>query len=275
MSSLGLRELLDDNPRVGVRRTGRRRFWTTHELKVLRGTYPSGGPEACVSLLPGRSAHAIYQRAAAEGLVPPRSRGAVPRQRWFGSPQIDAVIKRVYQGTPKDRGEINALARSVGRPRWWVSKRATALGLKAPRFKELPWTEPELELIVANAHKDPETISRILRRQGFTRTPTAIVLKINRTGHARGRNADPDHYSANALAKLFGVDIHTITAWIKKGWLRARRRGTERTAQQGGDEWQVHWRDVRAFVLDNVAAIDIRKVDKFWFVDLLANRLGD
>jgi hypothetical protein len=30
--------------------------------------------------------------------------------------------------------------------------------------------------------------------------------------------------------------------------------------------------DIARFVVDNVAAVDIRKVDKFWFVDLLAQR---
>jgi hypothetical protein len=63
-----------------------------------------------------------------------------------------------------------------------------------------------------------------------------------------------------------------VTGWVNKGWLRAARRGTERTPQQGGDEHWIHMRDVRRFVIDNVAAVDFRKVDKFWLVDLLAQR---
>jgi hypothetical protein len=35
--------------------------------------------------------------------------------------------------------------------------------------------------------------------------------------------------------------------------------------------WWVRRRDVKAFVADNVAQIDFRKVDKVWLVDLLVN----
>lgn len=30
-------------------------------------------------------------------------------------------------------------------------------------------------------------------------------------------------------------------------------------------------RDVRAFILDNAAAVDLRTVDKFWFIDLVGH----
>lgn len=275
MSALGIRELLDDNPIVGQRRDGSKRFWTTAELKTLLDHYPRGGVAACVPVLPGRSANSIYQRAAILGIrtAAQAKRAGVPRQRWFSNPQIDAAIRNVYQGEPRE-GEVKALARTLGRPRWYVSKRATQLGLKSPRFKEPPWTEAELELAASNAHKQLETIARIMRGAGFARSPTAIKVKLVRMGRKVGREADVNHYTANHLSKLFGVDCHVVTAWIKKGWLSAGNRGTSRTWQQGGDEYWVHNDSVRQFVIENVAAVDFRKVDKFWLVDVLTNRIG-
>ncbi|MFC0243657.1 hypothetical protein [Rhodopseudomonas telluris] len=44
-----------------------------------------------------------------------------------------------------------------------------------------------------------------------------------------------------------------------------------RTAAQGGDEWSIHRRAVRAFVIDNIASVDFRKLDKFWLVELLTS----
>ena len=54
-----LRMLLDQNPMVGAAKEGRRRFWTTREIALLKATYPEGGVAACVPLLPGRSISAM------------------------------------------------------------------------------------------------------------------------------------------------------------------------------------------------------------------------
>lgn len=269
VSATGLRDLLDHNPVIGEKRAGPRRFWTCREEKVLRDTYPDGGVKACLPLLPGRSASSIYQRAQQIGVRPRLKMGGAQRQRWSTTPQIDAVITRVYQSAPT-KNAINRLAATLARPRWWVSKRAVKLGLVAPRFKEPPWTENEIEIAARNAHKHPDVIAHILAKSGYKRTPTAIVLRLKRCGRVMGRDADPDHYTASALAKLFGVDCKGVRTWIAKGWLKAKKRGTERTPEQGGDEWWVHRRDIRRFVIENTAVVDLRKVEKFWFVEMLA-----
>jgi hypothetical protein len=271
-AAASVRELLDANPMVGEGRRGVRRFWTMAELIRLRENYPKGGVEACLPVLPGRSAGSIYQRAAIESLIPARKKGAVPRQRWFSSPQIDAVITRAFQRAPSSRGEINRFAKTLGRPRWWVSKRAGLLGLVSPRFKQPPWTEEEDDIISEKAALRPAMIVRALARRGFKRSETAVVVRLKRIGSSTGRNADTEHYSATALSKLFGLDGHVVTRWITEGRLIAKRRGTERTERQGGDEWKVHRRSVRQFVIENPAAIDLRKVDKFWFIEMLAGR---
>ena len=57
--------------------------------------------------------------------------------------------------------------------------------------------------------------------------------------------------------------------------LRATRRGTERTERQGGDTYWIAHKAVHAFVLTYPDEIDLRKVEKWWFLDLLtAGRIG-
>ncbi len=271
IASGGIREVLDLNPINGERRIGPRRFWTGREEKVLREQYAIGGVPGCVALLPGRSASSIYNRANLLELRSPATikRRGVPRERWSASEQTDAVIRNVYQRI-QDKNDITNLAKTIGRPRWWVSKRAAKLGLISPRFKAPTWSATEIAIIGENGHLSAAAIRRRLLRAGFKRTETAILVKLKREGVGTGRDADPDHYTAGALSQLFGIDAKGVTAWIIKGWLKAKRRGTARTDQQGGDEWWVHRKDVRRFVIDNAAAVDVRKVEKSWFIDLLA-----
>jgi len=247
-------------------KAGSKRFWTTREEKVLRENYAEHGAEHCATLLPGRPIGAVYQHAHKMGLKGKHHTNPDFRKRWTTSEQIDAVIRRAYQASEPKRDLIAKTAQAVGRPRWWVSKRAQALGIVAPRFKEPPWTQAEIDLAEAHAHKHLATIRRILKRHGFSRTETAIKVKLVRLGAMR---EDPNHYTAHGLAKLFGIDVKSVTRWIETGRLNAKRRGTDRGDKQGGDMWWIHRKQVRRFVAENVAAVDFRKVDKFWLVDLL------
>lgn len=263
----GIRALLDVNPVAGEKRANARRFWTGREEKLLRQAYPGGGVSACLAVLPGRTATSIYQRAGQLGLrIPARDGKVHERQRWESSEQIDGIIRRVFQRAPT-KGDVQHCAQTIGRPRWWVSKRAQKLGLVAPRFKEPAWTETEIDLISNQAHKHPATIQRALKRAGFARTETAIIVKLKRIGVDR---TDPSHLNANQLAGVMGVDRKTVAAWITKGWLKAERR----QASALDDFWWIHRRDIRRFVVENVAVVDLRKVDKFWFVDLMAERVS-
>lgn len=275
ISPHGIRDVLDQNPVVGERRSGVRRFWTGREEKILRAHFPGGGLPACLPLLPGRTAASIYNRANQMGLrsTPLLKKNGMPRERWSTNEQMDRVIRDVYSRAPK-KNDINRLAATLNRPRWWVSARARRLGCVTPRFKEPLWTEAEDALIAANASRRSETLVKLLQRQGFKRTASAVTVRLKRLGQPTGKNADIDHYTGNALAGLFGVDRSTVKGWIVRGLLKAGRRGTERTEANGGDEYRIHRRDVRRFVIENVAAFDIRKVEKHWFIDMLAGGRG-
>jgi hypothetical protein len=255
----------DDILRVRWDRRRHRYFWGTDEERVLREHYGSpGGPAHCAELL-GRSIHAVYERAQRLGLRGVRHVFERPAARRYNiEPWIDAEIRRVFLDPPY-RNAVKELAARVGRPRWWVSKRALALGLNYPRFKEPAWSAAEIELLRRLAHYVPREIMRKFRASGFSRSETAIVIKRKRLDLDL---RDPDHFTAGQLARLMGVDPTTVLRWIEREGLAASRRGTQRVAAQGGD---MHWiarRDLRAWIARHAQLVDLRKVDRFWFIDL-------
>ncbi|MCC7413343.1 MAG: hypothetical protein IT495_17135 [Gammaproteobacteria bacterium] len=243
--------------------------WTTREEAVLREHYPRGGLGACLALLPERTDSAISGRASKLGLRHKADYSGLPKRRYSSSSFIDEAIRDLYLHHP-ERGAMRALCERLGRPRHWVQRRGRQLGLVRPRWKEPDWQDAEIEILAAHAHQAPETIARYLRAAGYRRTTVAIDVKRKRL--ACCDTHDPDHYTATGLARVLGIDPKSVTRWIHIGELRARRRGTKRLPQQGGDQHWIHWRDAQAFIAGDPDRIDLRKVDRADFIALLVRR---
>ncbi len=183
------------------------------------------------------------------------------------TPAMDERIKSVYR-TQVEKGAIKKLAEEIGIPRYRVSRRAREIHAYEPRIKESDWSEKEIALLEKAAYMTPERIRIKLRKAGFTRSTTGIILKRKRMKMLKNLEGQ----SAHNLAGCFGVDVKAVTGWLDKGYLAAKKRGTERTEKQGGDMWFIKRTEIRKFIIDSIGVIDIRKVDKFWFVDILTNR---
>lgn len=258
-------------PRLSpARMPGRRdpRFWTAKEEAVLRRYFPIGGLPACAVHLPNRSAQAIYCHAQVMGLHTDRQH----RERQAWDERRDEIDRRLREAWPglHGRGALAAFAASIGVSRWVVSKRALALGLTSPHKKEPPWTAAEEALLRKVPLHAPELAARTFRAHGFRRTATAIMVRATRLGLSRRYR---ETLSANAAARIVGVDPTTVTDWCHRGELKATRRGTNRLPQQGGDAWAIRHADLRAFVTTHPERIDIRKVDKLAFIALLTGQL--
>jgi len=184
--------------------------------------------------------------------------------KYFITPEAHELIKKVYQ-TSSGNGEVKALAKYLKLPRWKVSRYAIQQGWIARQKKEPPWSEDELTILERNAHLSPEVLQLRLKQRGYSRTTTGIVLKRKRLRLL----SSLDGQSACSLAECLGVDVHVITRAINDGRLKAQRRGMARKAVQGGDIYYIRDKQVRDYIINNVHEIDIRKVDKLWFVDVL------
>lgn len=195
-------------------------------------------------------------------------------RKYVFTPEMDEAIRAAYRNqVGMTRGQVcTPLAEKLGLPRWRVSKRALALGLVsavAPRQypKTKSWTDAEKEIVGKYAAATLSHIGLKLGEAGFHRSQNAIKIYINRTLGPKPK----ENYSSRALARLLGIDDHAVTRWIHEGWLKASKAGTARTSLQGGDMYVVRPIDVREFVIEHVALIYFRKLDKFWLVELLTS----
>jgi len=232
--------------------------------------YANGGIQAARAALPHRHERALYMKAGELGVRSPR-KGIRRVRKYEPSEQIDAAIRRYYE-TCEDRpivGRMKAFAKTLSRPAWWVKKRAAAMGLAVPSDKSPRWTPDEVALLEQHARKAIPVIRRIFKAHGFKRTEAAIGLQLKRGDYDR---ESTNHWTAHALAVLMGVDGHTITRWIDKEGLPAKRRGTNRVPEQGGDMYVIARPQLRQWIATHQRLVDLRKVDRFWFLDLAFGR---
>ncbi len=243
------------------------RFWTETELEVIRTYYPTGGANACLAHLgTHRSKSGVYVQASKLKLTGPVGGG--PKKRIVATEGFDEKLRVFYQeGDGRKRGECNAFADQNGLPRWWVTKRAIALGLVMPHKKEPAWTKAEDALLARAPVHDLEKAAEFFREHGFSRSPTAINIRCKRKAISR-RAARPT-LSATHVAKILGIDGKTVTREILCGDLKATKRQDKRLPQQGGSSWDITTADLRAYVVEHLERIDFRKVDKFELVAIL------
>ena len=214
---------------------------------------PEGSPPRFCS----RACAAIGKSGEGKGVKP---------VKYTITPEAHERIKRVYQ-TDSGNGQIAALARALGLPRWKITRHAIQQGWTQKQKKEPEWTDREIHILQINAHMALGGIQKRLKTSGFHRTIYGIQLKRRRLNMLKNLKG----HTARSVAQCLGVDDHFVTRAIREGKLSAGRRGTDRTPQQGGDQWYIKDDDIRAYIVDNVHEIDLRKVDKYWFVDLMAN----
>ncbi|SDB03564.1 hypothetical protein SAMN05660653_00160 [Desulfonatronum thiosulfatophilum] len=182
------------------------------------------------------------------------------------TPEAHEQIRRVYQ-SDTGAGQVRDLARRLHLPRWKVSRYALHQGWVAKQPKEPNWSDAELSYLQRVAHLHPEVIQRKMKANGYKRSVNGIVLKLRRTRMLKNLEG----MSARSVALCLGVDDKHIRRLIDSGRLKATRRGTARTEAQGGDQWWIKEQDVRAYILEYLPEVDLRKADKYWLVDLLAH----
>jgi hypothetical protein len=197
---------------------------------------------------------------------PPR-KSKKPRKWPAITPEMHAKIRRLYLEKTECSGQVKEFAREHDLPRWKITRYAQQMGWSAKQKKAPNWTDRELRILKQSGHHAPEVVQRRLKDRGFKRSLNSIVLKRKRMRFLQNLNGQ----SANSLALCLGEDVHFILRAIKSGLLKAKRRRLNRTPQQGGNPYLIKDSDVRDFIVENVHMIDIRKVDKYWLVDILAN----
>lgn len=239
------------------------RYWTEAEHQILRDHYPTKGFAFCAELMPKRSRMAIYGEAKKLGLG---REGRQAHRKHGDMSGLDEAIRTTWPEIEPGHGMSHRLAERLGKPRWLVSKRLIVLGLAHPQKKQPNWTPAEDELMQSVPLHDPDRAREIFLAHGFNRTATSIVIRAKRLNLSRRFK---DGLSATAAGRILGLDTKSITSRIVDGRIKADRRGSRRLIQQGGDWHVIQAEELRRFVIEHVAEIDFRRVDKFALVELL------
>lgn len=173
-------------------------------------------------------------------------------------------IKQVYlSGT--GQGQVTALAKLIGIPRWKITRFAISQGWVQKAVKSKAWS-PEEEAMLQNLSRYCiDKIAQKMRNAGYPRTPTAIAMRMRR----KRTRSNLKGYSAHQVSECLGIDSKGVTRLITQKKLVADRRGTARTEQQGGDMWYIKPKELRDYVINYISEIDFRKIDRYWLVDIL------
>jgi len=210
---------------------------------------------------------AVQTMALPEGI----RKGPKNKRKYEFTPLIDDLIRRAYRQyrVYGNRQAISRCARKVEIPSWKIRRRALDLGLT--RTKEPLWSDAEVAQLERWGHLTDAVIQRKLKAAGFNRSIAGIHLKLRRLRIRQNL----DGYSAHSLSEAFGVDSHKVVLWIHRKMLRATRRGTDRTEAQGGDSYWITHNAAREFVYRYPDQIDLARVEKLWFLDLVSGgRIG-
>jgi len=192
------------------------------------------------------------------------------KKKYFPTEEELKIIRDNYDGTTI---KTNKIVRLLGPkyPRWYVKRKAQEMGL-ARCFKMPNWSEKEVEYLHENFPKKGFVAIQNGLKQingGSIRSVTAIILKKRRLGI----NKRSDGFTMRMVEDLLGADHHKIEKWIRFGWLQDGRKGTERIKVQGGDMHHFESKNLRDFVINHPFEIDVRRVEPFYFIQLLSGQL--
>jgi hypothetical protein len=191
------------------------------------------------------------------------------------TPDVHRKLEYIYQfqdvpriKRPIDAPTVREYAEQLGVGHHILCQYAAKQGWVKP--KDPVWSRTELKLLEKYAHLSPERIQVYMDKAGFHRTVVSIRLMRKRRNAHKGA----PYYSATAVAKLLGCDVHKFDReWLIKypDELKYEMKGTARRADSGqrGDVKLFHIDTLRDFFCNHPEEIDLGKVDKIWFLWLI------
>ncbi len=245
--------------------------WTEPELTVLKQYYIAEPTAALASRL-NRSVRCVRSKANLLGVrkAPDKNQTHPRAHRWTEAE--DELLRKLWLDVGnRVKGHTSRwAAHKLGVTVQQARNRAAVLGLRRCRIKEAYWSDAELELLDQWLHLSPPLIRARLKKKGFHRTESAIV--VQRWRRFGGLAMATGGYSATQLAELLGTSPRPILGWIEKKWLAATPRGDTLNETGGpGDRWIITPSAVRKFIVENPIQVTSR-VNLVWMIDLLAGK---
>ena len=198
------------------------------------------------------------------------------------TPEEDDRIRQCFTA---GRGEVDAVLKQCF-PQYTTDillRRAAELGLIVNRRRKR-WTQPEIDMLESVGHRSLRYIQKRLDTvspPGAKRTRYAILVYITKN---RIRT-NLDGLNHTELSEALGVTRNMLHRYRDEGLIhgirkesleviRKQRRRTAEASKSRRDHqpWFYKNWQIRRFVAENPALLDLGKVSKEWFIDLLISR---
>ena len=178
--------------------------------------------------------------------------------------EMDREIHHTYGINTDSKPRLQNLAKKFNMPRWALYQRALKMGAVKSSHQKTKWGKGEVSILKNNAHYATLTIRKKLEEACFQRSIASIVLKRKRMRFLSNLKG----MSACLCAESLGVDLHWVLKHIRSGLLKAEMVSQDR---QGKINYYIKEEDIRQFIITNPDLIDLRKVEKHYFIELVAN----
>jgi hypothetical protein len=184
--------------------------------------------------------------------------------KYIFTPDMDKEVLYTYAINTDSSPRVINLAKKFNMPRWAIYQRALKIeAIQACRQKR-PWKDEEVNILEKYARCEPQTIRKKLAKAGCERSIASIVLKRKRMRFLSNLKG----MSACLCAEFLGVDLHWVLNHIDTGSLKAQ---VIRRDREGKANYFIREKDLRKFIIFNPGLIDLRKVEKYYFIELVAN----
>jgi len=180
------------------------------------------------------------------------------------TPEMDREIQYTYAVNTDSKPRVINLAKKFNMPRWVVYQRALKIGAVTSSHQKTPWAKEEIKILEKYARYEPQTIKKKLKKAGYERSIASIVLKRKRMRFLSNLKG----MSACLCADFLGVDLHWVLNHINRGSLKGE---VIRRDRGGKSNYFIREKDLRKFIIINPELIDLRKVEKYYFIELVAN----
>jgi len=178
--------------------------------------------------------------------------------------EMDLEIVHTYEINTDNMPRVLNLAKRFNMPRWAIYQRALKIGAVTSSHQKRSWKEEEISILEKYARYEPQTIRKKLKKAGYERSIASIVLKRKRMRFLSNLKG----ISACLCAEFLGVDLHWVLNHINTGSLKAE---VLRCDREGKANYFIREKDLRRFIVTNPDRIDLRKVEKYYFIELVAN----
>jgi hypothetical protein len=184
--------------------------------------------------------------------------------KYIFTPEMDMEIMYTYSINTDSKPRVINLAKKFNMPRWAIYQRALKIGAVQSSHQKKKWGKEEVSILKKYAQYEPQTIRKKLEKAGYERSIASIVLKRKRMRLL----ANLDGMSACLCAEFLGIDLHWVLNYIGQGLLKTE---VIRRDKEGKVNYYIKEKDLRKFIVDNPDLIDLRKVEKYYFIELVAN----